>query len=177
VCVRQDSVEVASVAAEPAAADAELVVATFQIPRSEYAAFEEREAFFRLTPVAVVPHPDHPWTAEEDAAHAAAPTCALCVRFASEAELVATNFASQAAFDARVRPWYSGAIFRRDIRPCRVYLKHCLVAAERLGPAALANFLATSFLADGNTSVGAYLAAHPSLLDGVVLGQFARYHG
>lgn len=30
---------------------------------------------------------------------------------------------------------------RDDVRPCRVYLRHCVLAAQRLGPEAYASFL------------------------------------
>ena len=166
-----------------------LLVAVFEIHASDFPAFVHREIFFRVTPVEVAQHPDFPWpTADDDDASGAAggpasptTTAHMCLRFQGEAELVATNFSGasggRAAFDALVRPWYAGDIFRRDIRPCRVYLKHCLTAAERLAPAVLDNFLDTTYLADGATTVRAYLAANPHLLDAVVLGAFERYSG
>ena len=172
----QESCEIASVAAEPAEGVG-LLVATFQIRASEVPAFLQREAFFHVTPVAVHEVPEHPWTDEQRLGHENARRCLMCLRFADETELVATNFRTRAEFDALVKPWYPGDIFRRDILPCRVYLKHCLTAAERLGADVLANFLATTYLADGSTSLGAYLAAHPTLLDGVQLGPFSRYQG
>ena len=152
-------------------------MATFQIHRADFPAFVSWESFFRVTPVAVEEPPEFPWTAAERAAHALSPLCYMCLRFSNETELVATNFACRDEFDALVRPWYAGDLFRKDILPCRVYLKHCVTAAERLAPAVLHNFLSTTYLADGVTTIGAYLARHPDLFETVVLGQFDRYQG
>ena len=49
--------------------------------------------------------------------------------------------------------------------PCRVYLRHCVLAAERLGPEAHASFLDGSFLADRRTTVRAHLAANKGILE------------
>ena len=163
-------------AAEPDPAN-ELVVATFEIHASDVPAFRARERFFRIEPVNVVEHPRHPWTAEQSAWHAGIKVRLMCMRFSSEDELVATNFSSRAEYEAQIRGWYTGAVFRKDILPCRVYLKHCLTAAERLSDAVYRNFLTTTYLADGKRTLGDYLAEHPTLLDGVMLGKFDRYQG
>ena len=48
--------------------------------------------------------------------------------------------------------------------PCRVYLRHCVLAAQRLGPAAHDSFLDGTLLADRRTTVRQHLAANPSIL-------------
>ena len=42
---------------------------------------------------------------------------------------------------------------RKDILPCRVYLRHCTLAAESLSPEAYESWLDDTFLADGETSI------------------------
>ncbi len=51
-----------------------------------------------------------------------------------------------------------------DVLPCRAYLRHCALAAAALGPAAEASFMRSTFLADGETTIGEWLAARPEIL-------------
>jgi hypothetical protein len=46
-----------------------------------------------------------------------------------------------------------------------VYLRHCVLAAQRLGPAAHASFLDGSVLSDRTTTVRQHLAAEPGIMD------------
>jgi len=48
--------------------------------------------------------------------------------------------------------------------PCSVYLRHCALAAERLGPVAHASFLDETYLCDRTTTIREYLAQHPEVL-------------
>lgn len=50
------------------------------------------------------------------------------------------------------------------LRPCSVYLRHCALAAERLGPVAHASFLDETYLCDRTTTIREYLAQHPEVL-------------
>ncbi|KAJ4722108.1 Butirosin biosynthesis [Melia azedarach] len=45
-----------------------------------------------------------------------------------------------------------------DILPCRVYLRHCVLAAKNLGDEAYNNFLDHTFLGDRKTTIREYLA-------------------
>jgi hypothetical protein len=51
------------------------------------------------------------------------------------------------------------------VLPCRVYLRHCVLAAQRLGSEAHASFLDGTFLADRRTTVREYLAANPGIME------------
>lgn len=53
---------------------------------------------------------------------------------------------------------------RDDVLPCRVYLRHCVLAAQRLGPAAFESFLDGTYLADRATTVRQHLAANPEIM-------------
>ncbi|XP_004508188.1 uncharacterized protein [Cicer arietinum] len=48
-------------------------------------------------------------------------------------------------------------IWRDDVLPCRVYLRHCVLAAKSLGDEAYSNFLDHTFLADRKTTIQQYL--------------------
>lgn len=50
------------------------------------------------------------------------------------------------------------------LRPCAAYLRHCVLAAQRLGPIAEASFLDETFLVDRSTTIREYLAAHPQVM-------------
>eukprot|EP00850_Spirogloea_muscicola_P000926 SM000003S11171 [mRNA] locus=s3:1301208:1307351:- [translate_table: standard] len=51
-----------------------------------------------------------------------------------------------------------------DILPCRVYLRHCVLAAETLGKEACDSFLDATFLADRTTTIRQYLDSNPSIM-------------
>lgn len=50
------------------------------------------------------------------------------------------------------------------ILPCPVYLRHCVLAAEKQGPEAHASFLWETFLADRVTTIEAHLKARPDIM-------------
>ncbi|XP_072057209.1 uncharacterized protein [Arachis hypogaea] len=47
-------------------------------------------------------------------------------------------------------------IWRDDVLPCRVYLRHCVLAAKSLGDEAYNNFLDHTYLSDRETSIRKY---------------------
>ncbi|MBR9867948.1 MAG: gamma-glutamylcyclotransferase [Oceanospirillales bacterium] len=68
-------------------------------------------------------------------------------------------------YELRVGRYYTGPIWRDDILPFPRYLAFCLQAAASQGDAVLDNFLDSSFLADGRTSIRTYLQQTPELQD------------
>lgn len=50
------------------------------------------------------------------------------------------------------------------LRPCAAYLRHCVLASEKLGAVAHASFLDETFLCDRVTTIRAYLEEHPEVL-------------
>lgn len=68
-------------------------------------------------------------------------------------------------YQRRVGQFYSGALWRDDILPFPRYLAFCLQAASSQGEAVLDNFLDSSYLADGMTSIRHYLKSAPALAD------------
>ena len=55
-------------------------------------------------------------------------------------------------------------VWRDDVLPCRAYLRHCVLAAQNLSPAAHASFLDQTFLADRRTTIREHLARDPSIM-------------
>ena len=68
-------------------------------------------------------------------------------------------------YELRVGQYYPGTIWRNDILPFPRYLAFCLQSAATQGQEVLDNFLDTSFLADGKTSIRKYLEQTPELQD------------
>jgi len=50
------------------------------------------------------------------------------------------------------------------LRPCATYLRHCALAAEKLGPACHDSFLDETFLCCRRLTIRQYLALHPEVL-------------
>jgi len=55
-------------------------------------------------------------------------------------------------------------LHRDDILPCRTYLRHCVLAAEHLSPAAHASFLDHTYLADRTTTIREHLRFNPGIM-------------
>lgn len=51
------------------------------------------------------------------------------------------------------------------LRPCAVYLRHCVLAVQKAGMLAYNSFLDETFLIDRQTTLRTYLAAHPYIMD------------
>ena len=63
------------------------------------------------------------------------------------------------------------------ILPCRLYLRHCVLAARNLGPEAYDNFLDSTFLADRVTSIRQYLADNQTIMTEDVPAELAERYG
>ncbi|KAH8098202.1 hypothetical protein JL720_1134 [Aureococcus anophagefferens] len=51
------------------------------------------------------------------------------------------------------------------LRPCACYLRHCVLAVTKAGPAALDSFLDDTYLVDRETTLRTYLGANPHVMD------------
>ena len=66
----------------------------------------------------------------------------------------------------------------RDIKPCSVYLRHCVLAAQRRSPECYASFLDQTFLADMTTTIRSYLEDNPWVMETIPPESLAaRYCG
>ncbi|GGO83280.1 hypothetical protein GCM10011348_26670 [Marinobacterium nitratireducens] len=140
----EDSLEIASCATEPAAG-CEIVCAAFDCPDDEFLQLYEREHRFRWIEVDVI---------EADGGRSRG---RICTRY-SDAEYRLNKCITEAEYHRRVGQYYRGPLWRDDILPFPRYLSFCLRAAAEQGPGILDNFLDSSFLADGETSLRDYLA-------------------
>ena len=68
-------------------------------------------------------------------------------------------------YHSRVKQYYKGKIWRNDIFPHTLYLRHCLNAAKQHGEDVYRNFISTSYLSDGSTPISEYLLKNPWILD------------
>jgi len=71
--------------------------------------------------------------------------------------------------------------WKRDsgLRPCRVYLRHCYLAAQSMGQECFDSFLDETFLVDRTTTIREYINQHPGLIENTVPppGFEQRYSG
>ena len=151
----QSTLEMASLSAEPDE-HSSFVVTVFEVEDdgSGMDAFREREEEFELRMV--------PYTTLEGAP---AGIGMLCVASSDAA------YAKQWG-QARFEELYTTRGLRtiwdwpRDsgLRPCAAYLRHCALAAERLGAVANASFLDQTFLCDRTTSLRSYLELNPHVM-------------
>ncbi|GMH35973.1 hypothetical protein BSKO_03841 [Bryopsis sp. KO-2023] len=156
---RVETGETSSLGVEPCKG-AELWVACFEVPATKEAieAFIEREHEFRF--VKVFP---------EDLAENGFSTGAksrpavLCCRNTDE-EYKAKRCPPE-EFNRRYGQYGIHKVFRDDIFPCRVYLRHCTLAAKNLHPLVFDNFMDRSYLGDRKTTVREYLAKNPSIME------------
>ena len=64
------------------------------------------------------------------------------------------------------------------ILPCRVYLRHCVLAAEKAGGDVRDDFVDSTLLADRRTTIREHLQEHPSIMREVPPPALAhRYSG
>lgn len=52
-----------------------------------------------------------------------------------------------------------------DVLPCRVYLRHCVLAAKGFCQEAYESFLDNTYLADRSTTIRQYLQQRPEIMD------------
>lgn len=65
------------------------------------------------------------------------------------------------------------------LRPCRVYLRHCYLAAQSMGRVCFDSFLDETFLVDRCTTIREYINQHPGLIENTIPppGFEERYSG
>ncbi|KAI3429602.1 hypothetical protein D9Q98_005688 [Chlorella vulgaris] len=134
---------------------AEIVVSLFEVAASPaaIAAFIEREHEFRF--MAVEPlHLD---------GSSAGRRAVVCARW-NDGEYKRRR-CPPAEWQRRYGEYGVDTIWTDNVLPCRVYLRHCVLAAQRLGSEAHASFLDGSVLSDRTTTVRQHLAAEPGIMD------------
>ncbi|XAR57040.1 hypothetical protein NMG60_11025042 [Bertholletia excelsa] len=139
--------EISSLSVEPCEGET-LIVTVFEIQKSEVPSFMEREHEFRF--LAVLPE-------TLDGKSFTSPAV-LCTRFSDEEYFQIRCKGNEGIYFQRYGKYNIHKIWRDDILPCRVYLRHCVLAAKSLGEAVYNNFLDHTFLGDRKTTIRQYLA-------------------
>uniref|UniRef100_A0A6B2LHV6 Gamma-glutamylcyclotransferase AIG2-like domain-containing protein n=1 Tax=Arcella intermedia TaxID=1963864 RepID=A0A6B2LHV6_9EUKA len=130
----------------------EIIVTVFEIEKASLPAFYEREAEFRYLTV-------EPLTLDRRPMGVSA---LMCGRF-TDAEYRRERCPREEDYQRLWGRWGIERIWREDILPCRVYLRHCVNAAGTHGEEVRRNFLEASVLGDGRT-VGRYLEENPEIM-------------
>lgn len=125
-----------------------LVVTVFEIRKSEIPDFIKREVEFRF--LAVLPETLDGKSFDFPAV--------LCARYSDEEFFNIRCKGNKEIFFQQYGRWNIDKIWRDDVLPCRVYLRHCVLAAKNLGDKAYNNFLDHTYLADRKTTIREYLA-------------------
>lgn len=160
--------EISSLSCEPCPGH-EVVVSLFEVEYSAAAvtAFIEREHEFRF--VAVTPF-------TLDGQQLDGHRAVICAKNTDE-HYRATR-CPQAEFERRWGQYGVDRVWRDDVLPCRVYLRHCVLAAQSFCPEAYNSFLDNTFLADRSTTVRQYLELHPEIMQELPPNELVqRYNG
>lgn len=139
--------EISSLSVEPYEGE-NLLVTVFEIHNSEIPSFIEREHEFRF--LAVIPETldGKPYTSP----------AVLCARYSDDEYFLNRCKGSQEIYFQRYGQYNIHKVWRDDILPCRVYLRHCVLAAKNLGEAIYNDFIDHTFLGDRKTTIREYLA-------------------
>ncbi len=150
---KRSSLDAAATAASPIS----MLVSVFEIPRSELAAYCEREQRYEF--VTVDAHFD------SEGASASVPSAArtvrglMCIESTDEAYLRNRCGGDERVLRSRIGDQVADLkVWRSDVLPASRYLRFCLQAAKDVaGDAGVDNFLHTTFLADRRTSIFDYI--------------------
>ncbi|WP_020682176.1 gamma-glutamylcyclotransferase family protein [Marinobacterium rhizophilum] len=139
------SLEIASCSTQ-AMPGSEIICSAFEVPEADFPALYEREHRFR-------------WI-EAEALDETGSRCRgrICTG-SNDMDYRLNKCVTPEEYHRRVGQYYGGSLWRDDILPYRRYLAFCLEAAASQGQAVLDNFMDSSFLADGHTSIREYLSA------------------
>ncbi|CAN4094953.1 unnamed protein product [Withania somnifera] len=144
---KPETKEISSLSVEPCEGET-LIVSIFEIQRSAIPAFIEREHEFRF--LAVIPETLNGLFYINPAV--------ICTRYSDEEYLKNRCKGDKDIFFQRYGRYNIDKIWQDDIFPCRVYLRHCVLAAQNLGDLAYNNFLDHTFLGDRTTTIRQYLS-------------------
>jgi hypothetical protein len=86
----------------------------------------------------------------------------VCSRYSDEEYRLVRCKGNEETFFQRYGHHNIDKIWQDDILPCRVYLRHCVLAAKNLGEMAYNNFLDHTFLGDRKTCIRQYLSSQGS---------------
>ncbi|CAA7057465.1 unnamed protein product [Microthlaspi erraticum] len=140
--------EISSLSVEPCEGES-LVVSVFEIKRREIPAFIQRELEFRFLAVLPQTMQGKPFTN----------SAVLCARYSDEEFFQIRCKGNKEIYFQHYGRFNIDKIWRDDILPCRLYLRHCVLAAKNLGDEAYNNFLDHTFLGDRKTTIREFLSS------------------
>nr|KYP58134.1 hypothetical protein KK1_004425 [Cajanus cajan] len=123
-----------------------IVVTVFEIKKTEIPAFIEREREYRF--LAVVPE-------SLDGKPFPNPAV-LCASYTDEEFFKFRCTEGREKYFEQFEEYKIHKIWRDDVLPCRVYLRHCVLAAKGHGDEVYNNFLDHTFLGDRRTTIRQY---------------------
>mmetsp|Transcript_20168 Transcript_20168/g.49420 ORF Transcript_20168/g.49420 Transcript_20168/m.49420 type:complete len:218 (-) Transcript_20168:155-808(-) len=129
----------------------ELLVTVFEVDEEEMPAFYIREEEF-----------DFVEDVELKDLDGTSLVATICVK--SSDDIYRRKLGSAAKWAEKVTQYGLDAIWTDEVLPCRIYLKHCWLAAKGHGPDVLDSFLDHTFLSDRKTSMREYLQRRPEIL-------------
>ncbi|KDO22421.1 hypothetical protein SPRG_12701 [Saprolegnia parasitica CBS 223.65] len=149
---RLETKEMASLSAEPCDG-CSFTISVFEIPEDQLPGFYAREEEFKIE------------TVEFEEVNGRVNAGLMCCRW-TDAEYIAAR--GQNEFDTLYKAhgldtiW--GYAHDSGILPCRVYMRHCILAVEKLGEAVYDDFVNNTYLSDRKTTIKTYLAQHPDIM-------------
>ncbi|KAL1495878.1 hypothetical protein AB1Y20_014522 [Prymnesium parvum] len=150
--------QIASLSAEPCEG-ASFVCTVFEVEDEGMDRFREREEEFEL-----VHAPVHSLS-EGNPSSDAQLTGLLCCRSTDDAYIARWGEERFEQLYRRVGvPTIWGYAPDSGLRPCAVYLRHCVLAAQKMGDLCLDSFLDDTYLIDRTTTLREYLAANPHVM-------------
>jgi len=149
--VPEQSLEIASCSTEEAPESA-MICSQFEVTEEAFQALYEREHRFRWIEVETIDM------------RGKAGLGRMCSGW-NDRDYRLNKCVTDSEYQRRVGQFYRGAIWRDDILPFSPYLVFCLQSADMAGAEVLGNFMDTTFLADGLTSIRQYLMQSRELLD------------
>ncbi|KAL0033086.1 hypothetical protein WJX79_002182 [Trebouxia sp. C0005] len=150
---RLETGEISSLSCESQRGE-EIVVSVFDVPghRTAIQAFLEREHEFKLVAVQT-------WTLE----NVPLPRLSvLCTKW--DDETYKMHRCPPEEWARRYTQYGVDRVWRDDVLPCRVYLRHCVLASHKLGQFSYDSFLDHTYLADRSTTIRQYLARNPGIM-------------
>jgi len=185
-----DTLEVSSLSCEQCDG-AGFVCSVFEVPKDEILddmtgregtiipsqAYLEREEEFDIVKVPYIEEEAHP---SDTAVHSSAKTGILCRRWTDEAyaqrwgpDRLSEKYAPHGIKSI----WDQWSQPDSGILPCAAYLRHCVLAAEKMGSACYDSFLDETYLVDRTTTIREYLETKPEVMATVPPGELAMRYG
>eukprot|EP00897_Mesotaenium_endlicherianum_P009181 jgi/Mesen1/8291/ME000045S07743 len=112
-----------------------------------------------------------------DDAHPMGSRAVICARYSDEEYRQVRLKGDKEEYHRQYGRWGIEKIWTDDVLPCRTYLRHCVLASQRLGQEAHDSFLDHTFLADRKTSIRQHLAANPDIMEELPPPQLAERYG